>query len=49
VDDGFSIEVIHGGHNAIREFLFGSHTDMTQDGTSELGEEALEQPARLRI
>ena len=36
------IEVIHGGHDAILEFLFGRDADMTQDGAREFGEEALD-------
>jgi hypothetical protein len=43
VNDGLLIEVIHGGHDAILEFLFGCHTDMTQDGSGEFGEEALDE------
>ena len=30
MDDGVSIEVIHGGHDAIFEFLFGCDADMAQ-------------------
>src|SRR5882762_7641784 len=40
VNDGLLIEVIHGGPDAILEFLFGCDTDMTQDGAGEFGEEA---------
>ena len=39
MDDGVSIEVIHGGHDAVLEFLFGCDTDVTQHRTGELGEE----------
>jgi len=42
VNDGLLIEVIHGGHDAILEFLFGCDTDMAQDGAGEFGEEALD-------
>ena len=49
VNDRFVIEVIHSGHETILEFLFGFDADVTQHRASELGEEALEQPARLRI
>jgi hypothetical protein len=37
VNDGLLIEVIHGGHDAILEFLFGCDADMTQDGAGEFG------------
>ena len=40
MDDGVSIEVIHGGHDAVLEFLFGCDADMAQDRAGELGEEA---------
>ena len=43
VDDGALIEVFHGGHDAILEFLLGCDADLTQDRTGELGEEALDQ------
>jgi hypothetical protein len=49
VNDGLLIEVIHGGDEPILEFLFGCYTDVTQNRARKLGEEALEQPARLRI
>ncbi len=43
MNDGLLIEVIHGGPDAILEFLFGCDTDMTQDGAGEFGEEALDE------
>ena len=43
MDDGVSIEVIHGGHDAVLEFLFGCDADMAQDRAGELGEEALDE------
>jgi hypothetical protein len=43
VDHGISVEVFDGGHDALLEFLFGSDTDMAQDGARELGKEALDQ------
>jgi hypothetical protein len=43
MNDGLLVEVIHGGHDAIFEFLFGCDTDMTQDGAGEFGEEALDE------
>jgi hypothetical protein len=42
VNDGVLIEVVHGGHDAILEFLFGCDTDVAQDGASEFGKEALD-------
>ncbi len=50
MNDGLLIEVIHGGHDAILEFLFGCDTDMTQDGASEFGEEAFDkvEPGAVR-
>src|SRR5215469_3897714 len=43
VNDRFLIEVLHGGHETILEFLFRFDTDMTQHRASELGEEALDE------
>ena len=43
MDDGVSIEVIHGGHDAILEFLFGCDADVAQDGAGEFGKEALDE------
>ena len=43
MDDRVLVEVIHGGHDAILEFLLGCDADVTQDGAGELGEEALDQ------
>jgi hypothetical protein len=34
--------VVHCSHDAILEFLFGCHTDVAQDGSRELGKEALD-------
>jgi hypothetical protein len=34
---------VHGGHDAILEFLFGPDADVAQNGTGELGKEALDQ------
>jgi hypothetical protein len=42
VNDGFLIEVRHGGHDAIPEFLFGRDADVAQDRAGELGEETLD-------
>jgi hypothetical protein len=43
VNDGPLIEVVDGGHDAIRELLFGCDADMTQDGAGELGEKAFDE------
>jgi hypothetical protein len=43
VDDGVPIEVIHGGDDAVLEFLFGCDADMAQDRSGELGEEAFDE------
>jgi hypothetical protein len=50
VNDGLPIEVIHGGHDAILEFLFGCDTGMTQDGAGGFGEETLDkgEPGAVR-
>ena len=43
MDDWVSINVIDGSHDAVLEFLFGSHADVAQNGAGELREEALDQ------
>ena len=43
VDDGMLVDVVHGGHDAVLEFLFGGDADVAQDGAGELGEEALDE------
>ena len=43
MDDWVSINVIDGSHDAVLEFLFGSHADVAQNGAGELGEETLDQ------
>src|SRR6202007_674047 len=43
VDDGMAIEFIHGGHDAVLEFLFGCDADMAQHRAGELGEEAFDE------
>ena len=40
MDDWVSINVIDGSHDAVLEFLFGSHADVAQNGAGELREEA---------
>src|SRR5271168_5435249 len=43
MNDRFLVEMIHGSHDAILEFLFGSDTDVAQDGAGKFGKEALDQ------
>ena len=43
MDDGVAIEVIHGGHDAVLEFLFGCDADVAQHRAGELGEEAFDE------
>ena len=43
MDDGVSIEVVDGGHDAVLEFRFGCDADMAQDRACELGEEAFDE------
>jgi hypothetical protein len=43
VNDRVLVEVIHGSHDAVGEFLFGCDADVAQDGARELGEEAFDQ------
>ena len=42
MNDGVLIEVVHGGHDSILEFLFGCDADVAQDGAGEFGKEALD-------
>ena len=43
MDDGVLIEEVHGGHDAVLEFLLGCDADMAQHRAGELGEEAFDQ------
>ena len=43
MDDRLLIEVIHGSHEAILEFLFGCDADVAQHRASELGEEPFDE------
>ncbi len=43
MDDGMLVDVVHGGHDAVLEFLFGGDADVAQDGAGELGEGALDE------
>jgi len=37
------VDVVHGGHDAVLELVFGGDADVAQDGAGELGEEALDE------
>ena len=43
MNDGIAVEIIHGGHEAILEFLLGCDADVAQDGAGEFGKEALDE------
>ena len=43
MDDGMAIDAVDAGHDALLEFVFGGHPDVTQDRAGELGEEALDE------
>ena len=43
MDDGMLVDIIHSGHDALLELMFGGDADVAQDGASELGEEALDE------
>ena len=38
-----AVEMIHGGHDAVLEFLFGCDADVAQHGAGELGKETLDE------
>src|SRR5262249_10040957 len=42
VNDRIVVEVVHGGHKAVLELLFGGDADMAQNRTGDLREEALD-------
>ena len=50
MDDRILVEVIHGSHEAILEFLFGCDANVAQHRTSELGEEPFDkiEPGTVR-
>ena len=50
MNDWIAIEFIHGGHDAVLEFLFGFDADVAQHRAGELGEEALDEvePGAMR-
>jgi hypothetical protein len=43
VNDGLLIEIVHGSHDPILEFLFGRDADVAEDGAGKFGEEALDE------
>ena len=43
MDDGVSVELVHGGHDALLEFLFRCDPDVAQHGAGELREEVLDE------
>jgi hypothetical protein len=43
MNNGFLIEEVDPGHDAISEFLFGFNADVPQDRASKFGKEALDQ------
>lgn len=43
MNDGVLVEVIHGSHDAVLEFLFGCDTNVAQDRAGKFGKEALDQ------
>jgi hypothetical protein len=43
VGDRISVEVIHGSHDAVLEFVLGCGADVAQVGAGKLGEEVLDQ------
>ena len=43
MNDGVPVEVIHGGHETVLEFLFGCDADVAQYGAGELRKETLDE------
>ena len=43
VNDGLLIEIVHGSHDPILEFLFGRDADVAEDGAGKFREEALDE------
>ena len=43
MDDGVSVELVHGGHDTVLELLFGCDADMAQHRAGDLGEETLDE------
>ena len=43
MNDGLLIEIVHGSHDPILEFLFGRDADVAEDGAGKFGEEALDE------
>ena len=43
MNDGLLIEIVHGSHDPILEFLFGRDADVAEDGAGKFREEALDE------
>ena len=43
MNDGLLIEIVHGSHDPILEFLFGRDGDVAEDGAGKFREEALDE------
>jgi hypothetical protein len=43
VDDRMLVEFVHGGHDAVLEFLFGCDANVTQNGAGDFREEAFDE------
>jgi hypothetical protein len=43
MDDRMSVDVVDAGHDALPEFLFRCHADVSEDGAGEFGEEPLDE------
>ena len=43
MNDGLLIEIVHGSHDPILEFLFGRGADVAEDGAGKFREEALDE------
>jgi hypothetical protein len=43
VNDGIAVEIVHGGHEAVLEFLFGCDADVAHNSAGEFGKEALDE------
>ena len=43
MNDGVLVEVIHGGHEPILEFLLGDNANVAQHGARKFGKEALDE------
>jgi hypothetical protein len=43
MDNGMSVDVVDASHDALPEFLFRCHADVSEDGAGEFGEESLDE------